>query len=1077
MKLYQPMLFIGLGGTGCQVGVELERRLRDELCGPDGTDLQRSLQGINLIPFQLPSFLQFVYADLNEAELLRAKRMVVPTEEHLTAAGHTDHFVQKLVPRIRTYPEVSRSLRLNAPDETSRWLPPADGEPRVSPLVLGAGQLPTVGRAALFETFRGGLDNVLQPLDNAIGRISKSAGELTAMGGKLEQGVDVFVAFSVAGGTGAGIFYDFLHLVGNALARAGFKDQQIYPLVLMPSAFDEGYGGGRRAKLNAGHALLDLFRLVDDQNASGASTLLDGSRSGDRISVLYPGLGHISLPPATAQTAFLFSRTTGVEREDLHRSVVSFVLSLIGTSLAAESENVATDRTYQSFAEQFINQGVERQVTAYTGIGNRGVSTSLVASMTVPVDDLADVISSRLLARAVDEMSAPQPGRAEENRDYIDQFYATCGLDELRACEPEQFKEPVPARGAAAITQALQTRVRIMDTRLAALENRLRSHAPQLARNFDIRRGVTRGLAGLDVFRLQRVVAGHPRLHDPGDKLGFIGSLESRRTAPPVPTGLSAHPPAVESLRNRLGRKLQWGDPEVRKVIGQQDRWYRWRAMAAWHAAWGEQAPVWDRKVAHLRAELGGLVDAFVAHAREEPTSFAQRTADLYKPRTGVSYLLPPRGDLEQFYDAVVRRFVTRTDLGLRPTSTAAEIVTALLGPEGWQRSYELVIERGPEHGFDQAVLTARNLIKQEVKRLFIRRGEVGDIGDEAPLLPALRDLLAKAAGKDGPSIGDEDLAAFRRSIAGLVPAGFSPQGSGDLKILVAYPQAGSDTQIERYIEQQVNLPRDSAGIEFRATDTESIVVVLLRTSMSITEVPELRDILRQWADALYDGTPQDFLRWRQRLSYNFRWLATTENDRVSIMHRLLCAMWNGQITFIGSRESPQLINVRLPGDRPVSMELKLQPYGRASSWASILRSYEEWTLADGDQIRQDFCRRLMMVAPYDIQHEPRASELYEWFVDVLAPHEAETLRSAIGRAPISTRGWLEELRHFWTGTVVKAVQMPFPDLQNALYSNLDEARKDSIATRNDHAPSSGEDEVRFGAGGRDSRYGSGRSD
>src|SRR5215467_58248 len=220
-NLYQPMLFIGLGGTGCQVGTELERRLRDELCGPDGTDLQRSLRGINLLPFQLPSFLQFVYADLNEAELLRAKRMVVPTDEHLIAAGHTDHFVQKLVPRIRTYPEVARSLRLNAPDETAMWLPPADGEPRVSPLVLGAGQLPTVGRAALFETFRGGLDSVLQPLDDAIGRMSKSAGELTAMGGKLEQAVDVFVAFSVAGGTGAGIFYDFLHLVGRELARAG----------------------------------------------------------------------------------------------------------------------------------------------------------------------------------------------------------------------------------------------------------------------------------------------------------------------------------------------------------------------------------------------------------------------------------------------------------------------------------------------------------------------------------------------------------------------------------------------------------------------------------------------------------------------------------------------------------------------------------------------------------------------------------------------------------------------------------------------------------------------------------------
>jgi hypothetical protein len=222
VKLYQPMLFLGLGGTGCQIGVELERRLRDELCGPDGTALQRSLLGSNLLPFQLPPFLQFVYADLNETELVRARRRVVPTDEHLIAAAQTDHFISKLVPQYRTYPEVARSLRANAYEETREWLPPMEGEPRVSPLVLGAGQLPTVGRAALFETFRNGLDGVRQPLSEAIGRITKSGGELAMMGSRLEQSCDVFVAFSVAGGTGAGIFYDFIHLVGDAFAREGF---------------------------------------------------------------------------------------------------------------------------------------------------------------------------------------------------------------------------------------------------------------------------------------------------------------------------------------------------------------------------------------------------------------------------------------------------------------------------------------------------------------------------------------------------------------------------------------------------------------------------------------------------------------------------------------------------------------------------------------------------------------------------------------------------------------------------------------------------------------------------------------
>lgn len=1050
VKLYQPMLFLGLGGTGCQIGVELERRLRDELCGPDGTALQRLMLGSNMLPFQLPSFIQFMYADLNETELVRARRRVVPTEEHLLAATQTDHFIQKLVPQYRTYPEVARSLRTNAYEETKAWLPAQDGEPRVSPLVLGAGQLPTVGRAALFETFRSGLDGVKGPLAEAIGRITKSGGEMAALGSRLEQSCDVFVAFSVAGGTGAGIFYDFIHLLGDAFHREGFE-AQIYPLVLMPSAFDEGQGGGRRAVLNAGRSLLDLFRLVDDQNARGASTRLGGgmrrqpSRLRDtpgKLAVTYPGYGEVTLPPTTVQTAFLFSRPAAVDREDLHRSVVSFVLSLIGTSLPGENDNVPTDRLYQSFAEQFINQGVDRQVTAYTGIGNRGVSTSLVASMTIPADDLADIISSRLLARAVDALAAPPPGNAEDNQREIDRFYTSCGLDELRTTEAEPFREPpVPARGAAAVLQALRNRVSTMTQRLTTLENRLRSHIPQMARDFDYRRGIMDALTAMDAFRVHRVVYGHPRLARPADRAGFIGSLEAKRETPASPSGTTAAPPSPGALPWRvLG--IQWSDPQVRAEVQRQDRWYAWRSKVLWHAAWRDQGPAWDRKVSALRNEVNGLVSAFIEHARAEPQSFAQRTADLYRPRTGVSFLLPPQVDLESFYQAVIRRFVSRPGLGLRSTSTEAEIIAALLGSEGWRHAYEIVIDHGPEHGFDEAVLFVRNLIKQEVKRLFITRGEHGE---EEPLLPTLGDLLSRASGKVGPIISEEDLASFRRQIAALVPAGFSPQGSGDLRVLVTYPRGASDPQIEDYIRSQVNLPREpTATIQFRATDTESIVVLLLRTSMSITEVQELREILRQWADALRAEQPQDFLAWRQRLSYDYRWLATTERDRIHIMHRFLCAMWNGQIEVSGDQKSPEGIVVSLPGDRPLSMELWLDPYGRASSWASLLRAYEEWTFADGDQIRHDFCRNLMTTVPESLRDQNKQpSNLYKWFIDVLQPSQVELLQAMMNGETTRNRGWVRQLYDFWSITVPGAVKLRFQDFQSTDSSSLEELRDD----------------------------------
>ena len=42
----------------------------------------------------------------------------------------------------------------------------------------------------------------------------------TSSAGSRRRGADVFVAFSVAGGTGAGIFYDYLHLIGNLFEQS-----------------------------------------------------------------------------------------------------------------------------------------------------------------------------------------------------------------------------------------------------------------------------------------------------------------------------------------------------------------------------------------------------------------------------------------------------------------------------------------------------------------------------------------------------------------------------------------------------------------------------------------------------------------------------------------------------------------------------------------------------------------------------------------------------------------------------------------------------------------------------------------
>ena len=46
---------------------------------------------------------------------------------------------------------------------------------------------------------------------------------------------------------------------------------------------------------------------------------------------------------------------------------------------------------------------------------------------------------------------------------------------------------------------------------------------------------------------------------------------------------------------------------------------------------------------------------------------------------------------------------------------------------------------------------------------------------------------------------------------------------------------------------------------------------------MAVTEVPELREVLRTWAGAVRAEEPQDFLKWRQRTGYDLGYLMTTE--------------------------------------------------------------------------------------------------------------------------------------------------------------------------------------------------------
>jgi hypothetical protein len=1024
MKMYQPMMFVGIGGTGCEVGIELERRLREEFCGPDGRRLAALPQFSRLRPFELPSCVQLVYGDLAQGDMRKARTSSPGDVSRANAS-----FIDNLVPNFVSSTDVSLALRKEAPD----WLPPIDNEPRIAPLIDGAGQIPTVARAALFETIResaaagGGLEIVTKALRDAIGRLATSGGEILALTGATPQdrAVDVFVSFSVAGGTGSGLFLDFLHLIGDTFERAlQGSPVRVYPLVLMPSAFGKEEGGGRFAELNGGPALIDLFRLVDQLN------------TGDPSVITYPGGSAVQLKPTTVQTAFLFTRPTGMTRGDLHRSMVSLILSLIGSQKSDDREEAAQAPAGDavSFADRFINRAAQRSTSSLTGIGNQGVSTALVASLSIPQEEIAEILGDRLLSRAAVELQKPTEG--EVNKDVLRRFLASAGLGPLRTRDSLEVSPPDETqKGAGNISAALSARYADMQVQLRNLRRKLDEQTiPQMA-TFDYLLGLQGIMQDLDLFRAARVVEGDSRLQgDLVDRQGVIGFLQ-RRADPPSPPDaeFKTQPPALSQIKDKLGglKGKRWSDAPVPALRARQDAWYAWRTQAEWHSSWANRAATWQDTIARLRREIDTAVAVFSNHASQDTDRFSSRCQQLYEPRVGVVYFLPPGGtsnDLSGVYQQVIARL--RQRLGLAGTATEGQIVNGVLGPLGWWDALQMGNAGGPEH--------ALAAVQQQLKRT-IQEVLGSDAPGEEPLLPALRLLLPTIAGASGDSASTE---RFKSALAELLPNGFYPQGSATsaLRILVSYPSVARDAHLEQRLEALLRLPQEPGStIEWQAGPAEAITVALTRTSMGINEVDELRSLVQKWPKAQEKPQRDDYLWWRQRRGYKFSWLLTTERDRVRIMQRFLCALWDGLIdipTGEGSTlDNPTAITVKQLADEAQAIELSLAQFGSSSSWGSLIRSYEEYTL-DATPIQLDACAALMN---YRLDGLNRGacrpvSDGYLAFVKT-AEEQERILREQIQSLPETTRARAELLLRFWTVTVPAARDLPFDG--DAFYGNL----------------------------------------
>ncbi|CAM5352442.1 Tubulin-like protein OS=Streptomyces rimosus subsp. rimosus (strain ATCC / DSM 40260 / JCM 4667/ NRRL 2234) OX=1265868 GN=SRIM_031605 PE=4 SV=1 [Streptomyces rimosus subsp. rimosus] len=244
-------------------------------------------------------------------------------------------------------------------------------------------------------------------------------------------------------------------------------------------------------------------------------------------------------------------------------------------------------------------------------------------------------------------------------------------------------------------------------------------------------------------------------------------------------------------------------------------------------------------------------------------------------------------------------------------------------------------------------------------------------------------------------------------------------------------PQTKAKGSVDRFLEQSLLLPRDENRLpaEFRAVPTESITVVLFRSEMSLTDISEVRQVLRLWGRAREREGREDHLQWRQRTGYRDSWLASTESDRQRVLQRMLCAMWNGRVEVNGDPLSPDSVCFRLRSGDSATMTLALEPYDQdVSSWSDLLRAYERWALLDAGSAVKDFCSVLMEALPDGLSTTPRDPDPLFWtFLRKVAPQQAARLRQRARDLDADDQEWIEPLLHFWTTTLEGALKLRFP--------------------------------------------------
>lgn len=1001
--LSRQMVVIAVGGSATRVGIQLEAMLRQQLCGPHGENLlaEAHFSERGYQPWQLPEATQFVYVDLADADLneLRAARRV-----HGEVGERTSHIaegVRPYHPSLAAVLEVLRGAQLYPFVE--EWLAPTWVRQFVlAPPWDGGGGCPSAARAIVHA--HGDIGVLADPIAAALGRVAGARGDVVALAGREPLAPEVYVVFSVAGGTGCGLHHDLL-ILANGLSSMTFGPlgATVVPLVMLPSAFEESRGGGRPNKLNAARALADLGRHVDRLNVSS---------QGEVLEVRYPDRT-VRLTPGAMPSAYVFASGGGLTRDEAQAAIASYVLNR--AQEAPPPGGGAVDGGAMAQASELSN-GIGRTERARTAIGRRPFTAVATIRLEVPHADIAAAVADRLIADAVTLLDSPAP--SESNRPLLVTLLEGLRLGPMIRREgPEVPPVDLEARGRAELVNAAHIRASQMAASVSALRSHLAADMPLMA-DFDWRAGMLALAAVTDPLRLDRLVRGDARLQGAVEHEGMTG-WSHRRSQPPEPrdTRLGVNPPKPDFAATPLWRRTAGGGEEAAAHHRHLETWYEWRCQAAWNEAWRAAATTWSRPLAVMadrsRALAGALTSIHGSAHDGGPGSPPGRRGLTLVP------LFPT--DIEDFADQARRRLAL--EFGLSDDAAAADIVPRCLGPGGWAPVVRTAIDASAA----AALVQLRAAVERQVLRVMTASADL------APLLPDLADTLrAAVAGGTDRQLAPH-VERLRIELAALIPTGFAPPGApAPLSIRVRHPGA-ADPSVNELIGRWLNLPAGKeVDVQFEQGQPDAVVVVLRRTELGLTDLPEHRQLLRLEDEARRHSSEDDYLAWRGGRSRWNPWnLMASPEDQVRIVFSFLNALREDLVEVLaGPDDSPVQILIRQQGTPAGrTLTIPLEAFGDGGSWGNLIPAYERLALSDdaADIDALDALHRVRVLG-LATGSAPVPAALYETFLKV-ADAEPGRLRAYRASLPETARRLADDIIGFWEVTVPGALDRPFDEV------------------------------------------------